>query len=82
MIGHMDIAGFDLNLMRAFDALYAARHVARAGSRIGLRQPSMSGALTRLRELLEDLAIERGLLKMHESGTFVKFTEKGAALFG
>jgi hypothetical protein len=28
-----------------------------------------------------NLAIERGLLKMHESGTFVKLTEKGAALF-
>jgi hypothetical protein len=54
MIGHMDIAGFDLNLMKAFDALYAERHVTRAGSRIGLSQSAMSGALTRLRELLAD----------------------------
>ena len=50
----MDIAGFDLNLMKAFDALYAERHVTRAGSRIGLSQSAMSGALTRLRELLGD----------------------------
>jgi hypothetical protein len=28
-----------------------------------------------------ELAIARGFLKLHESGTFVKFTEKGAALF-
>jgi len=28
-----------------------------------------------------ELAIERGYLEMHESGTYVKFTEKGAALF-
>jgi hypothetical protein len=28
-----------------------------------------------------ELAIERGFLKLHESGTFVRFTEKGAALF-
>jgi hypothetical protein len=28
-----------------------------------------------------ELAIERGYLKLHESGTFVRFTEKGAALF-
>jgi hypothetical protein len=28
-----------------------------------------------------ELAIERGYLKLHESGTFVKFKEKGAALF-
>ena len=27
------------------------------------------------------LAIERGWLRMHESGTYVKFTEAGAALF-
>ena len=27
------------------------------------------------------LAIERGYLDYHESGTFVRFTEKGAALF-
>ncbi len=54
MIGRMDITGFDLNLMKAFDALYAERHVTRAGSRIGLSQSAMSGALTRLRELLGD----------------------------
>jgi len=33
MIGHMDIAGFDLNLMKAFDAPYAERHVTRAAIR-------------------------------------------------
>jgi DNA-binding transcriptional LysR family regulator len=50
----MDVAGFDLNLLKAFDALYAERHVTRAGQRIGLSQPAMSGALTRLREVLDD----------------------------
>ena len=28
-----------------------------------------------------DLAIERGWLAMHESGTFVRFTQAGADLF-
>ena len=28
-----------------------------------------------------ELAIARGYLEMHESGTYVKFTEKGAARF-
>jgi hypothetical protein len=28
-----------------------------------------------------NLAIERGLLWLHESGTYVKFTDKGAELF-
>ena len=50
----MDVAGFDLNLLKAFDALYAERHVTRAGHRIGLSQPAMSGALTRLREVFND----------------------------
>jgi DNA-binding transcriptional LysR family regulator len=50
----MEVAGFDLNLFKAFDALYAERHVTRAGQRIGLSQPAMSGALTRLREVFND----------------------------
>lgn len=50
----MDVAGFDLNLLKAFDALYAERHVTRAGQRIGLSQSAMSGALTRLREVFAD----------------------------
>jgi DNA-binding transcriptional LysR family regulator len=50
----MDVAGFDLNLLKAFDALFAERHVTRAGQRIGLSQPAMSGALIRLREVFND----------------------------
>jgi DNA-binding transcriptional LysR family regulator len=50
----MNLAGFDLNLLKAFDALYAERHVTRAGQRIGLSQSAMSGALTRLREVFAD----------------------------
>jgi DNA-binding transcriptional LysR family regulator len=50
----MDVAGFDLNLLKAFDALYAERHVTRAGQHIGLSQPAMSGALTRLRDVFDD----------------------------
>lgn len=44
----------DLNLLKAFDALYQERHVGRAGSRIGLAQPSMSNALARLRAQFDD----------------------------
>jgi DNA-binding transcriptional LysR family regulator len=50
----MNLAGFDLNLLKAFDALYNERHVTHAGQRIGLSQSAMSGALTRLRELFKD----------------------------
>jgi DNA-binding transcriptional LysR family regulator len=49
-----DLAALDLNLLVAFDALYAERSVTRAGRRLGLSQPATSGALARLREMLGD----------------------------
>ena len=50
----MDIRALDLNLLKAFDALHAERAVTRAASRIGLSQPAMSHALSRLRGLFGD----------------------------
>ena len=49
-----NLAGVDLNLLTAFDALMRERHVTRAATRVGLAQPSMSNALTRLRHLFGD----------------------------
>src|SRR5271156_5362807 len=56
----MDHAGFDLNLIVAFDALMAERHVTRAAIRIGLTQPAMSAALSRLRKATGDELFVRG----------------------
>jgi DNA-binding transcriptional LysR family regulator len=50
----------DLNLLRAFDALYEERHVTRAAARIGIGQPAMSSALARLRALFDDVLFVRG----------------------
>jgi len=61
----MNVAGFDLNLLKAFDALYAERHVTRAGQRIGLSQSAMSGALSRLREVFDDELFVRSPALMH-----------------
>jgi hypothetical protein len=47
----MDIRAVDLNLLKAFDALTNER-ADRAAERIGLSQPAMSHALSRLRSLL------------------------------
>src|SRR5438093_206377 len=47
----MDIRAVDLNLLKAFDALISERAVTRAAGRIGLSQPAMSHALSRLRSL-------------------------------
>lgn len=57
----MNFAAFDLNLLRVFDALMRERSVTRAGEQIGLSQPAVSQALTRLRALLDDqLFVRKG----------------------
>jgi DNA-binding transcriptional LysR family regulator len=57
----MNFAGFDLNLLRVFDALMRERSATRAGAMIGLSQPAVSNALNRLRHAFGDeLFIRRG----------------------
>ena len=57
----MNFAALDLNLLRVLDALMRERSVTRAGERIGLSQPAVSNALTRLRKILGDeLFVRRG----------------------
>ena len=46
-----DIRKLDLNLVVVLDALLAERNLTRAGERVGMTQPAVSSALTRLREL-------------------------------
>ena len=50
----MDFHGIDLNLLAAFDALISERNVTRAASQVGVSQPAMSAALSRLRKLFGD----------------------------
>lgn len=50
----MDFHGIDLNLLAAFDALMRERNVTRAATQVGVSQPAMSAALSRLRRLLGD----------------------------
>lgn len=50
----MDLHLFDLNLLVALDALLTERNVTRAGNRLNLSQPAMSGALARLRQHFHD----------------------------
>src|ERR1700761_8867 len=58
----MDLAGVDLNLLVAFDALMDERSVTRAASRLSLSQPGMSNTLARLRKLFGDpLLVREGL---------------------
>lgn len=49
-----NLAGVDLNLLPALEALLRRRNVTRAAEDVGLSQPAMSRALARLRAVLDD----------------------------
>lgn len=49
-----NLAGVDLNLLVALEAMLDERNVTRAAQRVGLSQPAMSRALGRLRALFAD----------------------------
>ncbi len=51
--------GIDLNLLAVLGALLEHRNVTRAGERLSLSQPTMSGALARLRQHFGDELLVR-----------------------
>ena len=55
----VNIAGIDLNLIPALDALLRRRNVTQAAAEVGLSQPAMSRALARLRHLQDDPLLVR-----------------------
>jgi DNA-binding transcriptional LysR family regulator len=55
----MNLRQFDLNLLVALDALLTERNVTRAGERLFLSQPAMSGILARLRHAFDDELLVR-----------------------
>jgi DNA-binding transcriptional LysR family regulator len=55
----MHLRSVDLNLLVALEALLEERHVSRAALRIGLTQPAMSNALSRLRATFGDELLVR-----------------------
>src|SRR3981189_2454756 len=59
--GRMNWGAFDLNLLIVFDAVMQERNVTRAGGKIGLSQPAVSHALSRLRHMLKDELFVRTL---------------------
>ncbi len=58
-IRRMNLAGLDLNLLVALDALLAEASVGRAALRLNLSQPAVSHALRRLREVVGDPLLVR-----------------------
>ena len=58
-ISHRDLAGIDLNLLVALDALLTEKSVTRAAQQVGIGQSAMSSSLARLRKLLGDELLTR-----------------------
>ena len=54
-----DVSGIDLNLLAVLGALLEERNVTRAGARLSLSQPTISGALARLRQHFGDELLVR-----------------------
>ena len=71
----MKLEALDLNLLLAFEAMMAEQNVTRAAARIGLTQPAMSSALSRLRRLIGDPLFERANGRMQP-------TRRARALYG
>jgi DNA-binding transcriptional LysR family regulator len=54
-----DVRKLDLNLVVVLEALLIECNLTRAGERVGMTQPAVSGALARLRELFDDPLLQR-----------------------
>ncbi|MDB6453078.1 LysR family transcriptional regulator [Falsirhodobacter sp. 20TX0035] len=67
------LAGVDLNLLIALEALLLHQNVTLAARKIGQTQPAMSRALARLRDLLDDDLLVRGSagLQLTTRGAFL-----------
>jgi len=78
----MNLSGVDLNLLVAFDALLSERNVTRAGAAVGLSQPAMSNALSRLRALFDDPLFVRNAGRMEPTARAATLAEpvRGALL--
>src|SRR5690606_18381268 len=55
----MNLRSLDLNLLLVFDAIFIDRSISKAARRLHLSQPTVSNALSRLRERLGDPLFER-----------------------
>lgn len=50
----LNLRSIDLNLLTVFDAVMEERNLTRAAARIGMSQPAVSDAVSRLRHLFRD----------------------------
>jgi DNA-binding transcriptional LysR family regulator len=71
----MNLRSVDLNLLVALNALLTDLHVTRAADRIGLSQPAMSNALSRLRHIFKDELLVRTANGMQATPRAIELSE-------
>ena len=71
----MNLRAVDLNLLVALDALLAELHVTRAAEKVGLSQPAMSNALSRLRLIFKDELLVRTSVGMQATPRALEIAE-------
>lgn len=71
----VDLRKLDLNLLVIFEAIYSAGNISRAARQLGVSQPTISNALTRLRDALDDQLFVR-------AGQGVEPTPKALEMIG
>jgi DNA-binding transcriptional LysR family regulator len=69
------LKGLDLNLLIVFEAVYSSGNISQAAKSLGMSQPTISNALGRLRETLDDPLFVR-------EGRGVKPTTKAVTMIG
>lgn len=69
------LKNLDLNLLIVFEAVYSSGNISQAAKSLGISQPTISNALSRLRETLDDSLFVR-------SGRGVKPTPKAVTMIG
>jgi DNA-binding transcriptional LysR family regulator len=71
----MNLRSIDLNLLVALDALLSEQHVTRAADKVGLSQPAMSNALSRLRHIFQDELLVRTATGMQATARALELAE-------
>jgi len=71
----MELRSVDLNLLVALNALLTEQHVTRAAEKVGLSQPAMSNALSRLRHLFDDDLLVRTATGMQATQRALELAE-------
>lgn len=71
----MNLRSVDLNLLVTLNALLTELHVTRAAERVGLSQPAMSNALSRLRHIFDDELLVRTATGMQATPRALELAE-------